>query len=504
MLKPLPIALMVALTVLGAGNSAVAADKADHAKPAASADTQADKDFHLPPFPADAHVSQSAQIDGRTLKYTATVGSLPVRDEKGNVIGEVVFTAYTMPGANRPVTFALNGGPGASSVYLNFGAIGPKRVNFGVEGNNPSDPATLHDNPGSWLGFTDLVFIDPIGTGFSRALVDDKKATEQFYSTDNDIKYLSRIVYDWLVKNGRMDSPKYLVGESYGGFRGPRVTDYLQTQLGVAMKGVVLVSPYLDPAASDDENVSPLPWMLTLPSIAAANLERKHQLTPQAMAAVIDYTRGEYASDLMRGRADPQATDRVVKKVTELTGLDPLFVKRSGGRLETQAYLREVYRAEGKLGSRYDSNVTAWDPFPYAPRQMTGDPILNGIIAPTTTAMVHFVTQTVGWKVAARYNALSYNVNKLWHEDEDAREGSVAQLRESVANDPALRVLIAHGWDDLSCPFMASVLIVDQMPAMGDPTRVQVKEYPGGHMFYARPDSQSALLQDVKALYGAK
>ena len=147
MLKPLPIALMVALTVLGAGNSAVAADKADHAKPAASADTQADKDFHLPPFPADAHVSQSAQIDGRALKYTATVGSLPVRDEKGNVIGEVVFTAYTMPGANRPVTFALNGGPGASSVYLNFGAIGPKRVNFGVEGNNPSDPATLHDNP---------------------------------------------------------------------------------------------------------------------------------------------------------------------------------------------------------------------------------------------------------------------------------------------------------------------------------------------------------------------
>ncbi|KAA0070850.1 peptidase S10 [Rhodanobacter sp. T12-5] len=501
MRKPLQTALLAALIVAGLNTTALAADA--H-KPAATENASSSNGFHLPPFPADAHVTQSTVVDGKTLKYTVTVGSLPVRDEKGNVTGEVVFTAYTMPGKDRPVTFAFNGGPGASSVYLNLGAIGPKKVNFGVEGDNPSDPAILHDNPGTWLGFTDLVFIDPIGTGFSRALVDDKEATKQFYSTDNDIKYLSRIVYDWLIKNGRMTSKKYLVGESYGGFRGPRITDYLQTQLGVAMNGMVLLSPYLDPAASDDENVSPLPWMLTLPSIAASHLEREHKLTPQAMAPIIEYTRGEYASDLMRGRSDPQATDRVIKKVTELTGLDPLFVKRSGGRLETQAYLREVFRAEGKLGSRYDSNVTAWDPFPYAPHQRTGDPILNGIIAPTTSAMVNFVTQTVGWKIDARYNALSYEVNKLWHEDDDANKGSVSQLRESVANDPGLRVLIAHGWNDLSCPFMASVLIVDQMPAMGDPTRVQVKEYPGGHMFYAREDSQAALTSDVRTLYGVK
>jgi len=499
--KSLQTALLTALVAVGLNTAALAADA--H-KPAATPPAANSDGFHLTPFPADAHVTQSTAVDGRTLKYTVTVGSLPVHDEKGNVTGEVVFTAYTMPGKDRPVTFAFNGGPGASSVYLNLGAIGPKKVNFGVEGDNPSDPATLHDNPGTWLGFTDLVFIDPIGTGFSRALVDDKQATKDFYSTDNDIKYLSRIVYDWLIKNGRMTSPKYLVGESYGGFRGPRITDYLQTQLGVAMKGMVLLSPYLDPAASDDQNVSPLPWMLTLPSIAASYLEREHKLTPEAMAPIIEYTRGEYASDLMRGRSDPQATDRVVKKVTELTGLDPLFVKRSGGRLETQAYLREVFRAEGKLGSRYDSDVTAWDPFPYAPHQRTGDPILNGIIAPTTSAMVNFVTQTVGWKVDARYNALSYEVNRLWHEDDDANKGSVSQLRESVANDPGLRVLIAHGWNDLSCPFMASVLIVDQMPAMGDPTRVQVKEYPGGHMFYARADSQAALTSDVRALYGAK
>jgi len=498
--KTLPSTLFAALLVTAAPFIHAKNDP----KPASTQDSASADTLHLPPLPADAHVSQSAKVDGRTLHYTVTVGKLPVRDEQGTITGEVVFTAYTIPGKDRPVTFALNGGPGASSVYLNFGAIGPKRVSFGVEGDNPSDPAVLHDNPGTWLGFTDLVFIDPVGTGYSRALVPKDKAVKQFYSTDNDIKYLSRIIYDWLVKNGRMESRKYLVGESYGGFRGPRITEYLQTQLGVAMNGVVLLSPYLDAAASDNENVSPLPWMLTLPSIAAAHLEREYQLTAAAMAPIIDYTRGEYAVTLMKGRTDPAATDAMLKKVTELTGLDPVFVKRSGGRLETQAYLREVYRSEGKLGSRYDSNVTAWDPFPYAPHQVGGDPILNGIIAPTTTAMVNFVTQTVGWKYDGRYNALSYAVNSAWHEDDDANQGSVSQLREAVANDPNLRVLIAHGWDDLSCPFMASVLIVDQMPDMGDPTRVQVKEYPGGHMFYTRPASQAAFLQDVKTLYGAR
>jgi carboxypeptidase C (cathepsin A) len=499
--KPLQTALLAAFVL--AGFHAAPTFAADTQKPATQ-DAASGNGFHLPPLPAAAQVSQSVTVDGRTLKYTVTVGSLPVRDERGTIAGAVVFTAYTMAGRDRPVTFALNGGPGASSVYLNLGAIGPKRVNFGAEGDTPSAPATLHDNPGTWLGSTGLVFIDPVGTGDSRALVDDKEATKQFYSTDSDIKYLSRIVYDWLVKNGRMNSRKYLVGESYGGFRGPRITEYLQTQLGVAMNGMVLLSPYLDPAASDDENVSPLPWMLTLPSIAAAHLEREHKLSAEAMAPIIAYTRGEYATTLMKGRSDPAATEAMIRKVTELTGLDPVFVKRSGGRLETQAYLREVYRAEGKLGSRYDSNVTAWDPFPHAPSQRTGDPLLNSIIAPTTSAMVNFVTQTVGWKVAGRYNALSYEVNRLWHEDDDAREGSVSQLRKAVANDPKLRVLIAHGWDDLSCPFMVSVLAVDQMPAMGDPTRVQVKEYPGGHMFYSRADSQAALTQDVKALYGAR
>ena len=496
-------ALILALAPVGlvfADDAATPAkvEKAD-AKPADKPD--------LPPLPADAHVKQSIRLAGRELNYTATVGAIPVRDDKGKLTGQVVFTAYTVDGApaeNRPVTFAFNGGPGAASVYLNLGAIGPKRVAFGAAGDSPSDPPRLIDNDGAWLDFTDLVFIDPVGTGFSRSLVDEEATKKAFWATQPDIEYLSRVVYDWLLKNGRLTSPKFIAGESYGGFRGPRLADYLQTQMGVGVNGVVLVSPYLDSATGFDPAFSPLPFVVTLPSMAAASLERKAALTPEAMAAVESYARGDYAVDLMKGRTDPAAQGRMEARIVELTGLDPTFVHRSGGRIETQAFLREVFRDQGKLGSRYDSNVTQDDPFPYAPEQRTGDPILGSIIAPTTSAMVDFVTRVVGWKVEGRYNALSETVAKGWNGGHDEQVESVTALREAVARDPKMKVLIVHGWDDLSCPFFASVLIVDQLPATIDPGRVQVKEYPGGHMFYSRADSRLALRRDVMAIYGAR
>jgi carboxypeptidase C (cathepsin A) len=472
--------------------------------PTPAAEKPADKTPDaLPPLPADAHADQTMQLGSRTLKYTATVGTIPVYSADGSKkTGEVVFTSYAMEGAERPVTFAMNGGPGASSVYLNFGAIGPKHLAFGDEGDSASAPLTLSDNPGTWLDFTDLVFIDPIGTGFSRSLEPADQTKKDFFSTDNDIHYLSRVIFDWLVKNQRMRSRKYITGESYGGYRVPRITHYLQTQLGVAMNGVVAVSPYLNPTLGDNADVSPMAWVVTLPSIAAANLERQHRLSVETMAPVIAYARGEYAADLMRGRSDPQALTRIVDRVAELTGLDKTFVRRSGGRIGIGAYLREAHRDQGKIGSVYDSNVTSFDPFPFAATQQGNDPLLESIVAPTTSAMVDFVTHVIGWKASGAYHALSYEVNGQWDFDSAAlRRGAVSDLREAVAADPKLRVLIVHGWNDLSCPFMESVLTVDQMPPMGDPARVAVREYPGGHMFYSRPDSQAALRKDVQDLF---
>jgi carboxypeptidase C (cathepsin A) len=505
----LSLSLCCVATSRASGQEHKEAAPASKETPAPSPDAKPEP---LPPLPPDASVAQTVTVNGNTLHYTATVGVIPVYNRtdptKGEIkSGEVVVTAYLLDGvkdkADRPVTFAMNGGPGASSVYLNLGAIGPKHIPFADQGDSPSDPARLTDNPGTWLPFSDLVFIDPIGTGFSRSLVSPADTKRFFYSTTPDIEYLSRVIYDWLVKNSRLQSRKYLIGESYGGYRGPRVTHYLQSQLGIAMNGVVLVSPYLNPWIGSNGEISPLPWMMTLPSISAAHLEREHQLTAERMAAVIAYTRGQYVTDLLAGRSDPEATPRLIKKVTELSGLDAAFVKHSGGRIDTEAYLREVHREKGEIGSVYDSNVTSPDPFPFSPDQKSNDPILESMIAPTTTAMVDWVTRVVGWKAAGRYNALSYEVNEQWDRDRVLERGSTADLRNAVAADPKLRVLIAHGWSDLSCPFMGSVLSVDEMPLMGDPKRVAVHEYPGGHMFYTRTASQAAFLKDAEAMIAA-
>jgi carboxypeptidase C (cathepsin A) len=491
-----PALLLLSLPVLFSASAV--AQHPHEGPPAADAGKPADAkvDVKAEELPADKSVEQTITVHGKTLHYTATVGTIRLTDDKGKPTGDVMYTAYTLDhdkGApDRPVLFAVNGGPGASSVYLNLGAIGPKHIEFAVAGESASDPATLTDNPGTWLDFTDEVFIDPIGTGFSKSLVDEAETKKLFYSPTPDIQYLSLVIYKWLVKNDRMLDKKYLIGESYGGYRGPRMTHYMQSQLGVAMNGLVLVSPYLNPSFGDG-HISPVPWMITLPSITAAHLENEHKLTDAAMQDVIAYTEGEYATTLIKGPADKAATDAMIAKVTEMTGLDPEFVKYSGGRLETGAYLREVHREKGEIGSVYDSNVTAPDPFPYSPDQESNDPILEAIVAPTTTAMVDFITRTVGWKTDAQYYALSYEVNKDWDRSGPTlREGAVDDLREAVAADPKLNVLIVHGWNDLSCPFMGSLLTQNELPVKLA-GQVQVHEFPGGHMFYTRPENGSGL-----------
>ena len=459
----------------------------------------------LPKFPADASVKQTTRVAGKTLAYTATVGVIPVRDEKGKTVAEVVFTSYILDGPKspaRPITFAFNGGPGAASVYLNLGAIGPKRLQFGAQGDSPSDPPNLVDNPATWLDFTDLVFIDPVGTGFSRSLVPMDETKKRFFGVKEDIAYLSRVVYDWLLKNQRMASPKYVVGESYGGLRAPAIGHYLQREIGVAPAGIVMVSPVIDYRARGHTDLSPLSYMITLPSMAAAKYEREGKpLSPQTLAEVEAYARGEFVTDMLKGQSDPAALDRLVQKVTTYTGLDPALVRRMGGRIDTQTFLRELYRDQGRIASIYDANVTAYDPFPWAQNRRAGDPILDSIVASTTTAMVDFTTRIVGWKVDGRYEALSDSVNDNWANRSQAE--SVEDLRQALAADPKLKVLIAHGYGDLSCPFFASRLIIDQMPREAGAARTTLALYPGGHMFYSRPGSQTTFRGDVMKLYGA-
>ncbi len=462
-----------------------------------------------PSLPTETRAKQSITLGARTLSYTVTVGALPILDERGKKIAEVVCTSYVLEGShaqNRPVTFALNGGPGSSSVWLNLGAIGPKRVQFGTQGDNPSDPILLKDNPGTWLDFTDLVFIDPVGTGYSRALVSEEDAKKRFFTVKADIAYLSRIICDWLHLRDRMASPKYLVGESYGGFRVPRMAATLELELGVGLSGLIMVSPFLDGPSWQEGNFSPLPWMSMLPTLTAAHLERQGKLTAEAMVPVEAYARSEFAVDLLKGWSDREAVERIVRRVSDFTGLDPAFVRRHGGRINDLSYVTERFRNQGLIVSGNDAERTMPNPFPWSPNpspENVLDPIFRDIVIATST-MVDFLGRTLAWKPKARYYSINSELPKKWENGSETYFSTIesgSDLKKVLALDLKVKVLITHGYTDLNCCYFNSKLLLSQIPPMGDPKRLQLKVYAGGHMFYTRPESLMAFRADAKAIY---
>src|SRR5690606_36303156 len=221
----------------------------------------------------------------------------------------------------RPVSFAVNGRPGAASAYLHIGALGPWRLPMGEARIVPWQPVGLAPNAETWLDFTDLVFIDPVGTGFSRLVDPDDRLRERYLSIDGDIDALADFILRWLAENGRFASPKYFVCESYGGFRGPLIAEKLQTDHGVALAGMVLLSPVLDFGWWRQPDHAPLPRVSLLPSLAAAGMEKRGDFSPEALQAAEDYAAGDYAADLLRGLQDEAAVARVVARVADLTGL---------------------------------------------------------------------------------------------------------------------------------------------------------------------------------------
>lgn len=471
--------------------------------PLAAQEAKAPNPTALPPESTTRETTAAA--DG-ALAYVVRVEAVPLYDPKGEKQAEVVVTSYTLDrvrSENRPITYAFNGGPGAASAWLNFGGLGPKRMPFGGEGAAPSDLPALIDNAETWLSFTDLVFVDPIGTGYSRTV--GGADAKDFWSVDGDVETLSRVVAKHLALRGRLVSPVYLVGESYGGFRIPRIARQLQSRDGVGVAGLVALSPVLDFSIRDGEQTSPIPWMTALPSLVATARERKGPVTRADLADVEAYATGEFLADLLKGPKDKDAVARLSAKIAELTTLDPTIVKRLGGRVDIRTFARELRRDEGKVGSLYDANVTSFDPFPSAARAQWEDPVLDGALAPLTRAAVDVYSRTLGYKVDRRYELLSGEVNRGWRwGGGQSLPESASALREALALDPKLKVLVAHGSTDLVTPYMESKLVLDQLPTFGDPARVKLAVYPGGHMFYTRDASRSAFTNDVKALYGVE
>jgi carboxypeptidase C (cathepsin A) len=455
-------------------------------------------------LPADVTTDQTIELAGRTLRFKAVAGSIPINNGEGKLQAEIAYIAYLRPdaaAATRPLTFVLNGGPGASSAYMQLGALGPWRLP--MDNITPSSPTTLVPNQETWLDFTDLVFVDPVGTGYSRFINQSDEVRKHFWSVGGDIDVLATFMRKWVEKNNRQASRKFIAGESYGGFRAPKLAAKLNEQ-GVAVAGLVMVSPVLDFGWRGNGRQSPLSWVVRLPSMAAAARETSAPFDREALREVERYASGEYLQDLLRGERDEAALDRISTRVAQLTGLDRALVRRLAGRIEPRTFMRERARDRGIVSSMYDATITGIDPDPGAANSRPDDPVLEGTRAPLSTAMTDLYARVLNWRVEEPYELLNGRVNPRWDwGGARATNEIVDQLRSVLAFDPRLRVLIAHGASDLVTPYFENQMILDQMPAFASPDRLKLAVYGGGHMFYSRDASRRALRDDAERLYRA-
>ena len=496
------LSVAVAVAQEGADTTAApASQKGDSGGPrTGAASSQSAAEFRK--LPADSTTKQTLALPGRTLAFTATAGSIRLFNDKGESQADIAYSAYQLDNADRiarPVTFLFNGGPGASSAWLQLGNNGPWRVDINADQVTPSASPDLKPNAETWLDFTDLVFIDPVGTGYSRFAATGEDVRKRFYSVDGDVAAMALTIRRWLEKHDRLLSPKYVVGESYGGIRGPKIVRDLQTHQGVGVRGLILISPLFD--FREFSGSSLLQYVASLPSFAAVARAAKGSVTPADMDDVERYAHGDFLLDLIKGQTDAEATNRLADKVAALTGIDQATSRRLAGRFGVGEFRREFDRRDGKVTGRYDGTVMGDDPFPDSSSAHFGDPSGDRLIAPLTSAAVDLTTGKLNWRPEGSYELLNGAVEHAWDFGRSLTPvESTTELRQILALDPKLKVLVAHGLFDLATPYFGSRIQLDQLPAFASPDRVKLAVYPGGHMFYSRDNSRKALRGDVEAL----
>jgi carboxypeptidase C (cathepsin A) len=453
-------------------------------------------------LPADAVSDKEIAVGGRTVAYTATAGTLPLFDQNGERTAAVYYTAYVAKGPDagrRPVTFVFNGGPGAASAYLNLGIIGPRIVGFGSERPDGA-AAKLIDNPDTWLAFTDLVFIDPIGTGWSRTAKADGGSA--FWGVRSDASVLAKVIALYTARNSRSASPKYLLGESYGGFRAAKVAGALKNEQGIMVSGIVMVSPLLETALQWSGSQFALGAALHFPSIVAAELDRTGKFTPEALAEAERFALNEYLTGLAGPRLTGDKAKALYGRIAQLTGLPVDVVTKARGWVRN-AYLNHL-REKGLTASFYDGAFASPDPYPATERRRGGDPVLDGFSRVLSGAYVAYARDELGFKTDMTYNLLTSEVSSKWEWGDSRHAPGVSDdLRELLAQTPSFRLLVAHGRTDFVTPYGVSRYVLDHIPDIGGPDRVQFKLYRGGHMFYFNPDSRRAFSQEAENFYQA-
>ncbi len=322
---------------------------------------------------------------------------------------------------------------------------------------------------------------------------------KRFFSTGGDVDSIALTIRRWLEKSDRLLSPKFVAGESYGGIRGPKVVSNLQTEQGIGVRGLILISPLFD--FREFTGSSLLQYVWSLPSMAAVARQAKGPVTRADMAEVESYARSDFLTDLIKGQADAEATTRLADKVAALTGIDQAVSRRLAGRFGVSEFRREFDRRNGKVTGRYDASVLGLDPNPDSSSSRFGDPSGDPLIAPLTSAAVDLTTRKLNWRPDGSYELLNGTVERSW----DFGRGlnppeSISQLRQILSLDPKLKLLVGHGLFDLATPYFGSKILLDQLPAYGGRDRVKLVVYPGGHMFYSRDAARQAFRSEVEAL----
>jgi carboxypeptidase C (cathepsin A) len=488
---PRPIAVLYLLVVVLAAGGARAGD---------------DGKSEVPTRAATHH---SIVLGTHRIDYEAIAETLPLTDTKGATTATIFTTSYIAdngPGSDRPVSFVFNGGPGAASVFLHLGALGPKVLETPPDGAVPKPPVHLVDNEASWLGFTDLVFVDPVGTGFSRGKGKEENPDKPFWDVRADIGSLGAVIRLWLTRNQRWASPVYLVGESYGGFRAAAMTQILPHDLGIMVKGVVLVSPALDLSTLHQSERDLLAAAFMLPSYAATTAAYNAPPSSGDLLGVEHFALSDYLVGLAALKGQPAAGDPFITHVAGIAGVPDEIVRRYRGRIPRTVFAHEVLRSRGEMVSLYDSTIAR----PAGPEDgdRAGDAVLQPAVAAYGTALNAYLAEALGVHTDMAYRVLPREISQQWNWEGERQHGhdglAMSSLEAALLEHSGTRVLIVNGRYDLVTPYLASRWLVDQLEVPAEVRAgIRLRIYDGGHMVYMHPAARTQLSRDAAELYGA-
>lgn len=458
----------------------------------------------IPPERTEVTVHRT-HLGGRALAYTATAGTVHLKMGQEEPQAALFYVAYTVDSdeAERPVTFTFNGGPGSSAVWLHLGTFGPRRVEMPDPHLPPPPPYSLVDNADGLLDATDLVFIDPIGTGFSRAVGEGED--KAFHGVKEDVDSVAEFIQAWLQRTGRWNAPRYLAGESYGTTRAAALAQALQEK-GLMLNGLILVSPALSFQTFVFEPGNDLPYLTFLPSYAATawyhdRLPKRPPALEPFLAEVRRFTEDSYAPALMRGSSitAPEA-DRMARALYRYTGIPVETWRTTDLRVADMHFSKLLLGRPGWTVGRLDSRFLGPDTAPLA-HKSERDASYDGPAGPYTALINHYIRRTLGFDPPEPYRVFSMEVNEGWKWNTGKYAGHpdvTDALRKAMTTNPHLRVLVANGYYDLATPFYATEYSLAHLGLDASLRgNVQVFSYEGGHMMYLHAPSRAKLRADL-------